>query len=79
MKTIRSVGEKPSKVALCYGGIDSKVKSLGNGKCRQYFTPRNPKSAWSALNKKYIKELTTNNLIYKSGLEVIKTGKENGG
>jgi uncharacterized protein YdeI (YjbR/CyaY-like superfamily) len=40
--------------ALCFGWIDSTVKSLGNGKRRQYFCSRNPKSVWSGLNKKYI-------------------------
>lgn len=70
--------EEAVKVALCYGWIDSTVKSLGNGKRRQRFSPRNPKSVWSALNKRYIKELTTNNLMHESGLEIIKTGKQNG-
>ncbi|MDD7914623.1 YdeI/OmpD-associated family protein [Polaribacter ponticola] len=70
--------EEAVKVALCYGWIDSTVKSLGNGKRRQYFCRRNPKSIWSALNKKYIKELTKNNLMHKSGLEIIEIGKKNG-
>ena len=70
--------EEAVKVALCYGWIDSTVKSLGNGKRRQYFCPRNTKSVWSALNKKYIKELTKDNLMHKSGLDIIKIGKQNG-
>lgn len=70
--------EEAVKVALCYGWIDSTVKSLGNGKRRQYFCPRNPKSVWSALNKKYIQELTENNLMHESGLKIIETGKQNG-
>ncbi len=70
--------EEAVKVALCYGWIDSTVKSLGNGKRRQYFTPRNPKSVWSALNKKYIKELLAENLMHNSGLEKIETAKQNG-
>lgn len=70
--------EEAVKVALCYGWIDATVKSLGNGKRRQYFCPRNTKSIWSALNKKYIKELTANNLMHKSGLEIIEIGKKNG-
>ncbi|PQJ78567.1 YdeI/OmpD-associated family protein [Polaribacter porphyrae] len=70
--------EEAVKVALCYGWIDSTVKSLGNGKRRQYFCPRNSKSVWSALNKKYIKELTANNLMHKSGLKIIEIGKLNG-
>ena len=70
--------EEAVKVALCFGWIDSTVKSLGNGKRRQYFCKRNPKSVWSALNKKYIKELTANKLMHKSGLDIIKSGKQNG-
>ena len=70
--------EEAVKVALCFGWIDSTVKSLGNGKRRQYFCKRNTKSIWSALNKKYIKELSADNLMHKSGLEIIKIGKQNG-
>ena len=70
--------EEAVKVALCYGWIDSTVKSLGNGKRRQYFCERNEKSVWSALNKKYIKELTKAGLMHQSGLTKIKKGKQNG-
>ncbi len=70
--------EEAVKVALCYGWIDSTVKSLGEGKRRQYFCPRNPKSVWSALNKKYIKELKAANLMHDSGWKIIQTGKKNG-
>ncbi|PIA79430.1 hypothetical protein BFR04_00850 [Gaetbulibacter sp. 4G1] len=66
------------KVALCYGWIDSTVKSLGNGKRRQYFSPRNQKSVWSALNKRYIIELKASNLVHESGLKIIKIAKANG-
>ncbi|WP_299224561.1 YdeI family protein [uncultured Psychroserpens sp.] len=71
--------EEAVKVALCYGWIDSTVKSLGNGKRRQYFCSRNPKSVWSALNKKYIKTLITEGLMHESGLKSIEIGKQNGG
>nr|WP_321223065.1 YdeI/OmpD-associated family protein [uncultured Psychroserpens sp.] len=70
--------EEAVKVALCYGWIDSTVKSLGKGKRRQYFCPRKPKSVWSALNKKHIKELIKNNLMHESGLQSIKIARENG-
>ncbi|WP_452220488.1 YdeI/OmpD-associated family protein [Lacinutrix salivirga] len=70
--------EEAVKVALCYGWIDSTVKSLGNGKRRQYFCKRNPKSVWSALNKRYIKELEAENLMHESGLAIIEIGKQNG-
>lgn len=70
--------EEAVKVALCFGWIDSTVKSLGDGKRRQYFCPRNPKSVWSALNKRYIKELATANLMHDSGWAIIEIGKQNG-
>ncbi|MDB2384987.1 YdeI/OmpD-associated family protein [Polaribacter sp.] len=70
--------EEAVKVALCFGWIDATVKSLGNGKRRQYFCPRNEKSVWSAVNKKHIIKLTANNLMHKSGFEIIEKGKQNG-
>ena len=70
--------EEAVKVALCYGWIDSTVKSLGNGKRRQYFCKRNPKSVWSALNKTYIKELTSKGLMHQAGKDAIAIAKKNG-
>ncbi|WP_430907345.1 YdeI/OmpD-associated family protein [Maribacter sp. 2-571] len=77
--------EKPSmrweeavKVALCYGWIDSTVKSLGDGKRRQYFCPRKPKSVWSKLNKGYIETLTEQGLMHESGYAKIALAKEDG-
>ena len=68
--------EEAVNVALCYGWIDSTVKSLGDGKRRQYFTPRNPKSVWSALNKRYIEELYANGLMHERGKKIIDIGKQ---
>ena len=70
--------EEAVKVALCFGWIDSTVKSLGNGKRRQYFCPRKFKSTWSAMNKKYIKELKNKGLIHDSGIKAIQNAKKNG-
>lgn len=70
--------EEAVKVALCFGWIDSTVKSLGNGKHQQYFCPRKTNSVWSAVNKKYIDELLNDNLMHKSGKAVIEIAKNNG-
>jgi uncharacterized protein YdeI (YjbR/CyaY-like superfamily) len=70
--------EEAVKVALCYGWIDSTVKSLGQGKRRQYFCPRKPKSVWSALNKRHIIDLKKRKLMHSSGLHSIKIAKQNG-
>lgn len=70
--------EEAVKVALCFGWIDSTAYSLGNGKRRQYFTRRKPKSVWSAINKAYIDALLADGLIHESGLRAIAIAKENG-
>lgn len=70
--------EEAVRVALCYGWIDSTVKSLGQGKRKQYFSPRKSKSVWSKVNKDHIRELTTEGLMHPSGLAAINTAKENG-
>ncbi|MCA0132173.1 YdeI/OmpD-associated family protein [Winogradskyella alexanderae] len=70
--------EEAVKVALCFGWIDSTVKSLGNGRRKQYFSPRNPKSSWSALNKKYILELEETGLIQEPGYNMINLAKKMG-
>ncbi len=70
--------EEAVRVAICYGWIDSTVKSLGNGKRRQYFCPRKPKSVWSKVNKNHIHELLAAGLMHASGLEKIEIAKRNG-
>jgi len=70
--------EEAVRVALCYGYIDSTVKSLGNGKRRQYFCPRKPKSVWSKVNKEHLKSLERTNLLHETGRAVIAIAKANG-
>ena len=70
--------EEAVQVALCYGWIDSTVKSLGDGKRQQYFCPRKAKSTWSKLNKTYIEELTGKGLMHESGLKKIESAKKDG-
>jgi uncharacterized protein YdeI (YjbR/CyaY-like superfamily) len=66
------------KEALCFGWIDSKVKSLDEERYMQIFTPRKPKSVWSKLNKQYIEELIEQGLMTPSGLEKIEAAKQDG-
>lgn len=66
------------KEALCFGWIDSKVKSLDGDRYQQIFTPRKPKSTWSKLNKQYLEELLDQGLMTAAGLETIRIAKENG-
>jgi uncharacterized protein YdeI (YjbR/CyaY-like superfamily) len=64
--------------ALCFGWIDSKVKSLDAERYMQIFTPRKPKSVWSKLNKQYIAELINQGLMTEAGLAKITAAKADG-
>ena len=66
------------KEALCFGWIDSKVKSLDEERYQQIFTPRKPKSVWSKLNKQYIEELVQQGLMTEAGWRKIETAKKDG-
>lgn len=70
--------EEAVKVALCFGWIDSTVKSLGNGKRKQYFCPRSHNRVWSAVNKKRVVELIASGLMQDQGYKWIKIAKANG-
>jgi len=64
--------------ALCFGWIDSTIKSLDDERFMQRFTPRKPKSIWSGLNKKRIQKMIARGLMTKAGLEKIETAKKDG-
>jgi uncharacterized protein YdeI (YjbR/CyaY-like superfamily) len=64
--------------ALCFGWIDSKVKSLDEDRYMQIFTPRKPKSVWSKLNKQYIEQLIEQGLMSEAGLKKIDAAKQDG-
>ncbi|HAJ59334.1 MAG TPA: hypothetical protein DCP31_08740 [Cyanobacteria bacterium UBA8543] len=66
------------KEALCFGWIDSKVKSLDAERYMQIFTPRKRKSVWSKLNKQYIEELIEQGLMTEAGLVKIEAAKQDG-
>jgi uncharacterized protein YdeI (YjbR/CyaY-like superfamily) len=66
------------KEALCFGWIDSKVKSLDDECYKQIFTPRKAKSVWSKLNKQYIEELLEQGLMTEFGITKIEAAKEDG-
>ena len=64
--------------ALCYGWIDSTLRSLDDARYMQLFTPRKPKSTWSKLNKTRVARLIEEGLMAPAGLAVIETAKANG-
>ena len=64
--------------ALCFGWIDSKIHPLDDDFYMQVFTPRKPKSAWSALNKTRVKQLLAAGLMTAAGLAVVEAAKASG-
>lgn len=57
--------------ALCFGWIDSIVKSIDAERYAQRFTPRKPKSMLSDMNKERIRRLIASNKMTPAGLSAI--------
>ncbi len=64
--------------ALCFGWIDSTVKTIDNQSYRQFFSPRKSKSVWSKINKAKVEKLIEEGLMTESGLIGIEIAKKNG-
>lgn len=67
--------------ALCYGWIDSIIKSIDDVKYMQKFTPRTNNNKWSPTNIERIKKLITEKKMTKAGMakipaEILKEGTE---
>jgi uncharacterized protein YdeI (YjbR/CyaY-like superfamily) len=54
--------------ALCFGWIDSVARRLDESARVQRFTPRKPRSNWSAVNIRKVGELTARGLMTPAGL-----------
>jgi uncharacterized protein YdeI (YjbR/CyaY-like superfamily) len=57
--------------ALCFGWIDGIRKSIDETKYMIRFTPRKPRSKWSAINLKRMEELKHLGLVHASGLNAL--------
>ncbi|HKG25469.1 MAG TPA: hypothetical protein VKB09_07455, partial [Thermomicrobiales bacterium] len=55
--------------ALCFGWIDGVRKSIDQESYAIRFTPRRPRSTWSAVNIKRVQELTDLGLMRPEGLQ----------
>jgi uncharacterized protein YdeI (YjbR/CyaY-like superfamily) len=54
--------------ALCFGWIDSIARRVDETARVQRFTPRRPRSNWSAVNIKKVEDLTARGLMMPAGL-----------
>lgn len=64
--------------ALCFGWVDSKSRSVDDERTSLYFTPRKPKSAWSASNVARIEKLEAEGLLRSPGRRVVEEAKRLG-
>ena len=62
--------------ALCFGWIDGVRKSIDAERYFIRFTPRKPKSTWSAVNLKKIEELAKKGLMHPAGLAAFEQREE---
>ena len=66
------------ETAICFGWVDSLVKSIDKNCYARKFTPRQAKSNWSALNRERALEMMRLGLMAESGMDTVKTARENG-
>jgi uncharacterized protein YdeI (YjbR/CyaY-like superfamily) len=64
--------------ALCFGWIDSVVKSVDDQRRKQWFSPRKPKGVWSKPNKERFAKLDAEGLVQPAGYAAVETAKANG-
>jgi uncharacterized protein YdeI (YjbR/CyaY-like superfamily) len=64
--------------ALCFGWIDSLMHPIDDKLYRQVFTPRKPKSAWSALNRARVEKMVAAGMMTAAGMAMITLAKKSG-
>lgn len=64
--------------ALCFGWIDSRPNKIDEERAMRLFTPRNPKSIWSRINKEKVARLTERGLMAAAGIRSVEAAKANG-
>ena len=63
---------------LCWGWIDSQTRGVDADRTSVLIAPRNPKSAWSAINKAHVAEARAAGLMTPAGEALIATAEANG-
>lgn len=72
-----SIGDAMEE-ALCFGWIDSLAKKRDTESFYLTFTPRNPKSNWSKINRERAERLIENGLMTEHGHALIDIAKSKG-
>jgi uncharacterized protein YdeI (YjbR/CyaY-like superfamily) len=64
--------------AICFGWIDSKMKSIDEEKFILRYSPRKAKSVWSKINKERAERLIESGRMTRAGLASIEEAKRSG-
>ena len=64
--------------ALCYGWVDSLLRSIDEKEYMRKFTPRKPNSTWSDHNKNHVTRLIREGRMAPPGLKTVEAGKKSG-
>lgn len=63
---------------LCWGWVDSRTRGVDGDRSSVLVAPRNPKSAWSAVNKDKVAAARASGAMTKAGEALITAAKANG-
>lgn len=63
---------------LCWGWIDSQPRKIDDDRSANMIAPRNPRSAWSAVNKRRVEEARAKGLMQPSGEAAVAAAQANG-
>lgn len=64
--------------ALCFGWIDGQVKRADERTFRQRFTPRRPRSRWSARNVSHVERLLGEGRMHAAGIAAVEAARADG-
>jgi uncharacterized protein YdeI (YjbR/CyaY-like superfamily) len=65
-------------LALCYGWIDSQVKTFDEASYIQKFTPRGRRSVWSKVNRAKVEALFEAGRMRSAGIAAVELAKQDG-
>ena len=63
---------------LCWGWIDSQTRGVDADRTSVLIAPRNPKSAWSAVNKEKVAKARASGAMTEAGERLIRIAQESG-
>ena len=70
--------ESSVETAICFGWIDSLMKSVDENSYARKFTPRKGKSSWSNLNRERALDMMRSGAMTEAGMEAVQAARENG-